>query len=138
MIELFLQAITHVSVCPWPIFSYERVEFLGDALLKYLASIHVYNLRLKNGKLPENDNFNLSEDRQPLINNEYLASIARKTGFAKFLVSDGKNIPDKAYSDIMEALIGAIYIDSGLRKVNMKCGCQWDLAGNFLHSKIFQ
>lgn len=135
--ELFLQAITHTSACAVSSFSYERAEFLGDGVLKFLASVHVYNLQLKKGSnLPESADFNLSEERMPLINNENLAVICREIKLSEHLVCS-ESIHDKMYSDIVEAMIGAIFVDSGLHKVNMKCGCKWDIAGNFLHTIVF-
>ena len=75
-----LQALTHASYQPNRVTDcYQRLEFLGDALLDFLVTQHLYvrNKRLSPGEL--------TDVRQALVNNNIFARIAVRYGFHKYL-----------------------------------------------------
>jgi len=95
----------------------ERLEFLGDAVLEIIVTEFLY----KNyPKTPEGD---LTNWRASLVNSKMLATVAKEINLEKYLfLSKGeardKNTKARQYivSNAVEALIGAIYLDQGIKK----------------------
>lgn len=93
--------------------SYERLEFLGDAVLELTVSELLF------GQRPDFSEGQLTKTRAALVNEAALAGVARELSFCDFLVlgrgernSGGAEKPS-ILSDVVEALIGAVYIDGG-------------------------
>lgn len=111
--QILSRALTHRSHSTE---NYERLEFLGDAVLDMVLSETLYNQfqELEEGKL--------SRIRAYLVNQKALATIARDIELDKHLIlgkgerSTGKN-RDSILSDSLEALIGSVYIDGGFEEV---------------------
>jgi ribonuclease-3 len=93
--------------------SYERLEFLGDAVLN-LAISHL--LMQQHPYLAEGE---LSRNRALLVNETHLAAIAREIGIGPYLLlGKGEELTDgreknSILADAMEAIIAAIYLDGG-------------------------
>ena len=79
--KLYLvEALTHASYHPNRITPcYQRLEFLGDAVLDFLVTQHLY---FRHGKLSPGQ---LTDIRQALVNNNIFAVIAVKKDFNKYL-----------------------------------------------------
>uniref|UniRef100_K3WUI1 RNase III domain-containing protein n=1 Tax=Globisporangium ultimum (strain ATCC 200006 / CBS 805.95 / DAOM BR144) TaxID=431595 RepID=K3WUI1_GLOUD len=96
-------------LCP-----YERLEFLGDAVLSFLVASSTF-LKLPNA----NEGF-LHQARVDIVNNDNLGKMARTANFESLLLSafDPANLkPDtmtKIVADCFEALLGALYKDQGI------------------------
>ncbi len=110
---LLQRALTHRSFSAQ---HYERLEFLGDSVLNLAVSDLLYN-RL--GTLPEGD---LSRIRANLVRQDTLHQLAEKLQLSAHiklgegeLRSGGKNRPS-ILADVVEALIGAVYLDAGYAK----------------------
>lgn len=95
--------------------SNERLEFLGDAVLEIVVTDYLY----KNYNNPEGE---LTNWRASLVNSKMLAKVAEKVGLEEFLfLSRGESRDRKTkarqyiLADAMEALIGSIYLDQGLK-----------------------
>ena len=115
---LITQALTHssfanemkINKCK----NYERLEFLGDAVLELISSDLLYE---NYPDLPEGD---LSKFRASLVCEPSLAYYARKLNIGKYiLLGRGENATggrdrDSILCDIMEGIIGAIYKDGGI------------------------
>lgn len=92
----------------------ERLEFLGDAVLELIVTEHLY----RNFNQPEGE---LTSWRASLVNGRSLSELAQKLELNNFLyLSKGEtNSIGKAREIILanavEALIGAIYLDQGLK-----------------------
>jgi ribonuclease-3 len=91
--------------------SYERLEFLGDAILNLVVANYLYM------RFPEQNEGFLSKIRTRIVNGKMLGSLAEKIGFNKFAIIS-KQVEDangrtnyKIMEDIFEAFIGALYID---------------------------
>ena len=103
----------------------ERLEFLGDSVLKLIISEHLYH----NSKDPEGE---MTILRSKIEKNDTLALIAEKIGLKEHILMTGgerKVTGDgekKILADTLEAVIGAIYIDQGLEKTK-----------NFLKETLF-
>jgi ribonuclease-3 len=112
-------ALTHASAGGA---DYERLEFLGDRVLGLIVAEQLYTL------YPSEAEGDLSKRHTALVRAETLAGIARGLDIASFMVlSDAEKAAGGAkneniLSDIMEALIGAIFTDGG-----------WDAARKVLH-----
>ncbi|MCX7778648.1 MAG: ribonuclease III [Patescibacteria group bacterium] len=94
----------------------ERLEFLGDAIIEFIVTEFLY----KNYQASEGT---LTSWRASLVNMKILAQVAKKINLDKYLyLSRGEffSSSDKAkmtiLADAFEALIGAIYLDQGLKK----------------------
>jgi ribonuclease-3 len=95
----------------------ERLEFLGDAVLDFIAGAWVYN---RFPELPEGD---LTKIRSAMVRNEQLAKFSRKLNLGQALrlgrgeAASGGRTRDNLLGSAFEALVGALYLDSGLEKV---------------------
>ena len=94
--------------------SYERLEFLGDAVLSLAVSEHLFFEK------PDFSEGELTKKRAALVNEAMLADVARKLSLGDYLtlgrgerVSGGGEKPS-ILADVIEALIGAVYVDGGL------------------------
>jgi ribonuclease-3 len=114
------RALTHRSYLnehPEAIEDNERLEFLGDAVLDFLVGSWLYN------RYPELPEGNLTRLRSALVRTEQLAKFAEgiKLGSAILLgkgeAEAGGRLRPSLLCACFEALIGAIYIDSDLDRV---------------------
>ncbi len=113
-IALLEEAITHSSFHKNKMKikkkNYERLEFLGDRVLGLVLSEYVFKTfpKAKEGIL---DNY-----FQKFANQENLFNFAKKINLSDFIKTQkGDNLDKNAsiLSDVVEAIIGAIYIDTG-------------------------
>lgn len=117
---LIRQALTHSSYANemriLKFGNYERLEFLGDAVLEMVTSDFLFS---KYPTMPEGQ---LSKLRASLVCEPALALAAKKICLEKyFLLGKGEEATggrerESIACDIMEAVIGAIYRDSGIEE----------------------
>lgn len=112
--NLLQRALTHSSYTkdsPQNL-SNERLEFLGDAVLKLVFSEYLFE------KFPEHDEGLLTKYRARLISDEILSLIGFEIGLEKLikvgLTLNSKNLPKSVVGNCVEALIGALYLDQGM------------------------
>lgn len=116
--RLLEKALTHTSYAyEHKCDSNEKLEFLGDAVLEFVTSKYLYNrfTNLKEGEM--------TKVRASVVCEESLYQVAIKLGFSDFLylgkselVNNGKQRP-AILADSVEAVIAAMYLDSGIEKV---------------------
>ena len=93
--------------------SYERLEFLGDAVLNLLVAEYLFGAHERS---PEGE---LTKMRARLVNKKALKLYAKELGLEKFLLmspqTDQLSVRgmDTILSDAYEAVVGAIYLDGG-------------------------
>ena len=113
--ELLKNALTHTSYAyENNVESNEKLEFLGDSILEFLSSKYLFNnyKKLKEGEM--------TKVRATVVCEESLHKIALKHNFSDFLYlgksecSNKANLSKAILADSVEALIAAIYLDSGL------------------------
>jgi ribonuclease-3 len=110
-LPLFVRALTHSSHGD-P--DYERLEFLGDRVLGLTMASWLYEL------FPDEPEGKLSRRFNALVSGETCAGIARDLGIASQLRlgkqarEDGAFDSDNVLGDVVESLIGALYLDAGL------------------------
>lgn len=92
--------------------SNERLEFLGDAVLDNIVAEFLYI------EFPNKDEGYLTQLKSRLVNGTQLNELGMILGFQKFTKFQqfGTSSPKALYGDVMEALIGAMYIDQGFVK----------------------
>ena len=91
--------------------NYERLEFLGDRVLGLVLSEYLFKT------LPKANEGILDDYFQKFANQENLFNYAKKIKLSNFLKTQkGDNLESNKsiLSDVVEAIIGAIYIDAGL------------------------
>ena len=95
----------------------ERLEFLGDAVLGLIIADILYE------KYPEANEGDLQKKRASIVNRGALARLMRNLGLAQFIrMGKGDEISgcrdrDSILADTLEAILAAIYIDSGFKKI---------------------
>lgn len=115
-IDLYQQAFLHKSFLREEkhahIKSNERLEFLGDAVLDHIVAEYLYL------EFPNKDEGYLTQLKARIVNGTQLNDLAKKLGLEKFIQFHqfGSSAPKSLYGDVMEALIGALYLDHGFKK----------------------
>ena len=112
-INLYYEAFTHTSYANenQSLESYERLEFLGDAILEFVISEYLY----KEKHLPEGI---MTKMRARYVCEEALATYAKELKFERDIklgsgeINEGPN--DTIMADVFEAFIAALYLDKGL------------------------
>lgn len=109
--QLLNQALRHKSVGQ-P--NNERLEFLGDAVLGMVIADYLFN------QFPDAAEGNLTRMRSNIVKGDTLADVAREKSLGQYLVlgsgelkAGGKN-RTSILEDMVEAIIGAIYLDGGM------------------------
>jgi len=110
-IALLRTALTHKSFSSE---HNERLEFLGDALLNLYVTEYLYN------RFDSLDEGKLTQFKATIVSRENLTEIAQSIGLPNFILTgkgerlEGNSIPGNA----VEALIGAVFLDSNYSKTN--------------------
>lgn len=92
---------------------YERMEFLGDAVLNFVISSELYKL------FPQASEGELSRLRAHLVKGESLSKIAIELSLGDFLRLGSGELKSGGFrrksilADVLESIIGAIYLDAG-------------------------
>jgi ribonuclease III len=100
------------GVAPLQKSSYERLEYLGDAIIEGIISAYLFE------RFPDQDEFFLSRMRVSLVKGESCTHLSKILGLGKHLIisktmeeQENARIKENILEDIFEAFIGAIYID---------------------------
>lgn len=114
--SLLARALTHPSAVEEKrdTESYERLEFLGDAILGAIIAIEAYNA------YPTADEGKLTRIKVALVSGENLSRIAFELGLQSYIVlgkserQSGSRGLEAALENVLEAIIGALYLDGGI------------------------
>ncbi len=107
----YMRALTHGSQA---VENYERLEFLGDRVLGLVVADWLFE------RFPDEPEGKLSRRINALVTGAACADVARTVGVAsrmklgKQARDDGAGDSDNVLGDVMEALIGALYLDHGI------------------------
>lgn len=107
------RALTHSSVKTPDRPSNERLEFLGDAILGFVISEHLFR------SFPTQPEGSLTQIKSVVVSAPVLARCGRAIGIDACLavgkgVGDGTTLPDGLISDALEAIVAAIFLDGGI------------------------
>jgi ribonuclease-3 len=101
--------------------SYERLEFLGDAMLSAIIAAHLFN------EVPTGDEGYLTKMRSKIVSREHLNELGKDVNLVRFLESKtgSQNFGENIHGNLFEALVGAIYLDRG-----------YTFCEKFIHKKV--
>ncbi|WP_109356989.1 ribonuclease III [Sphingorhabdus sp. EL138] len=108
---LYIRAVTHGSFGDD---DYQRLEFLGDRVLGLTIAAQLYK------QFPNEPEGKLSQRLNGLVSGKVCGEIALDTGVSTHLLlgkqarDDGARQSAKVLGDVMESLIGAVYLDHGM------------------------
>jgi ribonuclease-3 len=112
-IDLYKKAFTHrssnISDKEGNAINYERLEFLGDAMLSAVIAAHLFKI------VPTGDEGYLTKMRSKIVSREHLNELGKDLNLVQFVESKvpvqhfGENI----HGNVFESLVGAIYLDKG-------------------------
>jgi len=116
-LDLYKLAFSHTSIAKENSDGFkesnERLEYLGDAVLGMVIAEYLFK------RFPYKDEGFLTEIRSRLVSRESLGQLARKIGLDKLVVYDMKRKTALSFKylhgDTMEAFIGAIFLDKGIK-----------------------
>ena len=114
--KLITEALTHKSY-KQP-YDNERLEFLGDAVLDLIVGEYLYK------KFPKSDEGELSKLRASLVNEDGFNKLAIFLNLGDYIYlsnaeeKNGGREKPSLLSNAFEAVMGAIYLESGLEKLN--------------------
>ena len=112
--HLLEMALTHSSREAG--YNYERLEFLGDAVLELLVSQYLYQ------EYPQEDEGNLTHRRAAIVCEESLSAWVRREGLQQYIKfgrseeHSGGREKNSILCDICESVLGAVYLDGGLEQ----------------------
>jgi len=132
-----LKALTHKSMLTREslfLKSYERLEFLGDAVLDLIVGDFLFH------KFPDEEEGFLTKTRSKLVDKNALAEAAKEMNLLDFIIYDDKflHANEKGIksitADSLEALIGALYLDRGM-DYSRKFVHKWIITPNLVSGK---
>lgn len=94
--------------------SYERMEFMGDAVINFIVTRYLFE------KYPHEDEGFLTRIRTKVVSGKCLCRLARNLGLHNHVkmnekaMANGWNCNDRILEDVFEALVGCIYLDLGV------------------------
>lgn len=112
-ISIYKMAFTHRSLnlknSLGVAINYERLEFLGDAMLDAVISKHLYD------EVPQGDEGYLTKMRSKIVSREHLNELGKELNLIKLLKSriPKANFGNNVHGNLFEALVGAIFLDRG-------------------------
>ncbi len=91
--------------------NYERLEFLGDAMLGTIISKYLY------AEVPTGDEGYLTKMRSKIVSREHLNELGKDLNLIQFVESriPKSHFGDNIHGNVFEALVGAIYLDRGYK-----------------------
>lgn len=89
--------------------NYERLEFLGDAMLGSVIAAHLFK------EVPSGNEGYLTKMRSKIVSREHLNELGRDLNLIKWVESkiSVQNFGENIHGNLFEAFIGAIYLDRG-------------------------
>jgi ribonuclease-3 len=112
-LQLLKTSLTHSSKKSHPTDSNERLEFFGDAILGFVISEYIFK---HNPKHTEGD---LTKIKSVVVSRRTLAEVSRRLQLCDFMrvgkgVAEKKGMPVSLLANVLEAVIGAVYLDGGM------------------------
>lgn len=103
--------------------NYERLEFLGDAMLSAIISHFLFN------EVPSGDEGYLTKMRSKVVSREHLNELGKDLRLLEFLESkiNKDNFGENIHGNVFEALVGAIYLDRG-----------YEFCQRFIYSRVVE
>jgi len=108
-------ALTHASAKAAGLPSNERLEYLGDSVLGLIVSEYLYTV------LPDAAEGDLTRTRSNVVSSRGLSRACREVGLHEYFtlgkgIRGVKTLPQSLLANVMEAVLGAVYLDAGLAR----------------------
>jgi len=124
--SLLVEALTHTSFsAEHSTPSYERLEFLGDAVLGLVTARMIFDL------FPDAPEGEMTKLRAVVVDRRSLASVGRGLGITAHIrvgrgeERSGGRDRDSIVSDVVEAILGAVYTDGGWESADRLVRREW-------------
>lgn len=102
--------------------NFERLEFLGDAVLGLIIAVYIFE------KAPDKQEGYLTKMRSKMVSRQQLNNLGKHFKLTDYLHPDGNpNLGEDINGNLVEALIGAMYLDKG-----------FDFTSNFISKQILE
>ena len=115
-IQFYQKAFTHRSMnirdkLGNPI-NYERLEFLGDAMLGAVVALHLFK------EVPKGNEGYLTKMRSKIVSREHLNELGKELNLIDFIESriSQNSSGDNVHGNLFESLVGAIFLDKGYKQ----------------------
>jgi ribonuclease-3 len=114
--ELLRGALTHASGANTRLSSNERLEFLGDSILGFVACEELFR------RFPEYQEGDLTKMKSVLVSRRTCARFAEELGLERWLITGkgingrGTSLPSNMLADVYESIVAAIYLDGGIEQ----------------------
>ncbi len=107
--KAFIHRSLHLKDAAGHPLNYERLEFLGDAMLGAIISKYIYQ------EVPAADEGYLTKMRSKIVSREHLNELGKELNLLSFVDSKvhKDHFGDNIHGNVFEALVGAIYLDKG-------------------------
>lgn len=107
--KAFTHRSTNITDAKGNPMNYERLEFLGDAMLSAVIAAHLYN------EVPAGDEGYLTKMRSKIVSRDHLNELGRDLDLIRFVDSKvpTQHFGENIHGNIFEALVGAIFLDKG-------------------------
>lgn len=119
-LDVYTLALTHSSYngdANTKHHDYERLEYIGDAVIGFVVADLIFNLH------PDMEVGIMSKLRSQLVQTKALAGYARRMKLYDYIITGSSMTAEKLHNsdnileDVFEALVGALYLDLGIKKV---------------------
>lgn len=122
--ELLEEALTHASYADARTDSNERLEFLGDAVLGIIVCEELFR------RFPAMLEGDLTKIKSTVVSRKTCAKIVYRLGIADYLVlgkgmQNHDRLPGSVAAAMLEAIVGAIYLDAGAMDDGMRASHQF-------------
>lgn len=107
--KAFIHRSLHLKDAKGNPLNYERLEFLGDAMLGAIISKYIFN------EVPAADEGYLTKMRSKIVSRKHLNELGKELNLLSFVDSKvpQDHFGDNVHGNVFEALVGAIYLDRG-------------------------
>jgi ribonuclease III len=114
--ELLRSALTHTSGANTRLASFERLEFLGDAVLGLVCVEQLYH------RFPEYQEGDMTKVKSAVVSRVACARFSQELGLGEFLflgrgMRPSGDLPSNMLADVFESVVGAIYLDGRMEAV---------------------
>ncbi|NOZ20352.1 MAG: ribonuclease III [Planctomycetes bacterium] len=112
-LTLLERALTHSSMKTSDMESNERLEFLGDSVLAMVIAQRIFE------KYPHHAEGEMTKIKSVVVSRRMLAKVGKELSLYCYMtigkgITTCRKIPQSVHGNVLEALIGAMYLDGGL------------------------
>jgi len=116
-VRLLSLALTHTSRRNDFHFSNERLEYLGDSILGFIISEYLFKT------FPNYCEGELTKIKSVVVSSQILAKVGQSLNLGSYLIvckglASRVTLPNSLYANVFEAIVGAIFMDNGIKATN--------------------